>query len=618
MRGYSNLVDTDSTRPDGQWWKRDKRQLHASIFGTVKYIDEVQSAKRDLGLMNLQMYSARLASDFSAGNFQDGAGDTARIKMNVVKSAIDTSLAHIATEKYRPMYLGKGASLSDKRKAQLLTKYMLGQFLFMKRHKEGLKVFRDGAIFSRGYEKFYEDPMRAGRISSERVFPDDIIFDVEETKNSGPRSIFQHKEVAAEVLAGHPKFKRFEKSIVKAGRIRTDAAISYGVREPVSVVEAWHLPSGPNANDGRHVIAISNRTLFEEKWEWETFPFASFSWSLPLLGWLGISAAEELTSIQIEINYIAQKIQRLMTLATSVVWHERGGDVSKVTNRDWGQYEYTGKPPIFQNISSVSAEYFHHLDRLYQRAFELVGVNLLNAQGSVPGQLESGTALRNYNNITAKRFQHISQQFEDYHMQAADRIFDVSCDIKAAGRDVGSLCPYEDEYEEVLFSKAYLEKKKFMVQPYPAPLLPEEPAGQIDDLSALAQAFPKLRDRLPAALAGYSDMRDAIKPITLPYKIAERQVENILLGEEYEPPFEEMNLTVAREVAQMALLDSHKMKDVSHEKRTVLRRYIAQVDDMLQEQQMAEQPPMPTMGAAGGGAPTLAAVPQEQTAPAVA
>jgi len=72
MRGYSNLVDTDSTRPDGQWWKRDKRQLHASIFGTVKYIDEVQSAKRDLGLMNLQMYSARLASDFSAGNFRSG------------------------------------------------------------------------------------------------------------------------------------------------------------------------------------------------------------------------------------------------------------------------------------------------------------------------------------------------------------------------------------------------------------------------------------------------------------------------------------------------------------------------------------------------------------------
>ena len=605
---------TDMRRPEAAWWKKDKRSMHSAVFSAVQYIDEIQSGRRNMGLSNLQMYSARLASSFGVGNFQNGAGDTARIKLNVVKSAIDTIVAHIATEKYRPMYLGNGASYEEKHKAQLLTKYMLGQFLYLKRHEKSLAVFRDAAIFGRGYEKFYEDPMQLGAVASERVFPDDIIFDEEETKNGAPRSLYQHKEVAAEVLAA--RFPQFEKSIMKAARIRTDGDVNFSIHEPVSVLESWHLPSGPNAKDGRHAITISNRTLYVDDWKWRSFPFSSCPWGVPLLGWLPISAAEELTSIQIEVNYIAQKIQRLMTLATSMVWKERGSDVGKISNREWGQYEYTGKPPIFQNISAVSAEYFHHLDRLYQRAFELVGVSLLSAQGNVPGNLESGAALRNYNNITAKRYQHINQMFENYHMESAERIYDTSCDIRAAGRDVGILVPGEDEFEKVLFSKGYLERNKFLIQAYPTPLLPEEPAGRLDDIATMAQSMPQVRGRLPLALAGYSDMKEVVAPLVLPYRIAEKQVDNILRGEEYEPPFAEMNLSIARETAQVALLDSHRMKDINSDKRTVLRRYIAQIDDLLQDQQMAA---MPNVGSVAPPmqSPTLTAVPQQgpQSAP---
>jgi hypothetical protein len=89
-------------RPEAAWWKKDKRSMHSAVFSAVQYIDEIQSGRRNMGLSNLQMYSARLASSFGVGNFQNGAGDTARIKLNVVKSAIDTIVAHIATEKYRP------------------------------------------------------------------------------------------------------------------------------------------------------------------------------------------------------------------------------------------------------------------------------------------------------------------------------------------------------------------------------------------------------------------------------------------------------------------------------------------------------------------------------------
>src|SRR3990167_5926548 len=106
--------------------------------------------------------------------------------LNVVKSCIETSVAHIATNRSRPLYQTSGGDFETKERARRLGKFMLGQFMHMKRYTKGLIIFRDGAIFGPGIEKFYHI---GGRIMSERVYPHEIIHDHEEAVYGEVRQI---------------------------------------------------------------------------------------------------------------------------------------------------------------------------------------------------------------------------------------------------------------------------------------------------------------------------------------------------------------------------------------------------------------------------------------------
>ncbi len=597
------------------WWKLNQNSVDVAnaIFTTVEYLDDQQQSRHELYLSNLRLYSNRAAMSLSGKEFMEGADGGQRIRLNVVKSAIDTAVAHIATQKPRPLYLTKGGSYENRVRAENLTKFMLGQFKYMSRYPQGLQIFRDGLVFGPGIEKFYADAHRNGRICSERVFPDEIVVDEEEAKTGDPRQMFQVKDIPREVLVA--QFPKFEKDIAHAPRIREERTVYTGLSEPATVIEAWHLPSGPKARDGRHVICIGNKVLFDEEWKLESFPFAIFNWSDPILGWSGISVAEELAPIQLEINYIAQKIQRLMTLATSLVWKEKGSGTGRVINKDWAQYEYSGKPPIFQNVSSVSAEYFNHLDRLYQRAFEIVGISQLAAQSQIPAGLESGAAIKVYNDVGTKRFQHVAQRWEQFHLDAAERIYDVARGL----RGTKVLAQGDHDIEEIDFQQAYLERDKYTLQVYPANLLPEEPAGQVDAIAQLATSIPGLQPYLPMALEGIPDLKYIVGRHSSPIKIAQKMVGNILSGKEFEAPFPGMDLQVARQVGTQELLNAF-VDDVPVEKRNLLRRWLGQVDGLIAK----ANPPMPAGGMGPppaqvapptpGGQPTLAS-PQPPAGP---
>ena len=53
----------------------------------------------------------------------------------------------------------------------------------------------------------------------------------------------------------------------------------------------------------------------------------------------------------------------------------------------------------------ISQDLFMHLDRLYNRSFEIAGISQLSAQSSKPSGLDSGRALREFSDIESERFQ---------------------------------------------------------------------------------------------------------------------------------------------------------------------------------------------------------------------
>jgi hypothetical protein len=75
--------------------------------------------------------------------------------------------------------------------------------------------------------------------------------------------------------------------------------------EMIECVESWHLPSVNDADDGRHVIHMKNVILEDEQYTYTRFPFVFMTWGDACVGFAGISLAEQLKNIQMEINKLA-------------------------------------------------------------------------------------------------------------------------------------------------------------------------------------------------------------------------------------------------------------------------------------------------------------------------
>ena len=124
-------------------------------------------------------------------------------------------------------------------------------------------------------------------------------------------------------------------------------------------------------------------------------------------GWYGTGLVEQLTPIQMELNRIALRTQQAMHLmAVPRVYVERGSQVvlSHLNNDIGNIIEYTGTPPVVNVGQAASGEVYAQFDRLYAKAYETTGISQLSAASLKPEGLNSGRAIREYNDLQTDRF----------------------------------------------------------------------------------------------------------------------------------------------------------------------------------------------------------------------
>ena len=74
----------------------------------------------------------------------------------------------------------------------------------------------------------------------------------------------------------------------------------------MTVIESWHLPSGPDAGDGRHVITIPDVVLYSGEWEYDFFPFARLPYNRPLVGYWSRGLAESIEGVSFRLRPFAE------------------------------------------------------------------------------------------------------------------------------------------------------------------------------------------------------------------------------------------------------------------------------------------------------------------------
>ena len=570
------------------WWKEKDDKVHESVFQFTKYIDSRQSYKSNENLKHMRLYGNYEVLGLQA--YQYARTETSyntqnRLTLNVVQSMIDTVQSKITKARPKPTFLTDGGDWSAQRKAKQLTKFMEGQFYATEFYDKAAQAFLDSCIFGTGAMKIYKQD---NKIQCERVFIDEIMVDDTESYYAKPRQIHQRKFIHKDVLKEmFPDEKGYIDDIGASNGAFHDSSQD---NDMVTVIESWHLPSGPEAKDGKHAISIENRTLWCEEYKKDYFPFVFFRWGVRPLGFWGQGLAEQLSGIQLEINKILKTIQVSMHL-TSIpkVFVEASSKVitAHLNNKIGGVIKYVGTKPSYESVGAIPPELFSHLDRLYERGFEIAGISQLSAQSVKPAGIESGKALREYSDIESERFQNVSSRYEKAFMDAAKLYINIAKECYENDPDFKVNVKGKKFMETISWKDVDLEEDKYMMHVFPTSALSHHPSGRLQDIQELMQAG-LIPPEFGRKLLDFPDLEAYTNRVDAPIDDIERAIELMIDKGEYQTPEPYQQLEAGIVMMQQAYL-LYRTQNAPEERLELFRRWIEDANELIAR---ANTPPM--------------------------
>jgi hypothetical protein len=593
-----------------RWWLADVEDMPSRLTGVVRQIYQ-RGGQRQMNLLR----AARLFGDMPSLGLSPRAfamptvSAYGRLSLNVIRALATTARADlVGGPAPTPWFVTSGADYELQKRAEGMTKFNRGVFYQTGFDATARRVALHSALFGDGLVKVFA---RDGKPVIEHVFPWEVHVEEADGFYGAPRSLYQTKWVDRSVLQG--RFPEHSQAIEDAKSIDIDPTGGMlfvqrdDLADQVLVVEAWHLPSASDADDGRHVIAIDGATLHHEEWTEESFPFVRFSWTEPLAGYWACGIADEVAGLQYEINLTIEKIRQALALcAVPRVFVEKGSKVATAQlNNDLGAIvQYVGRPPVFDVARAVSPELVQHLDRLYAKAFELTGVSQLNASSMKPAGLSSGRALRVYADLQSKRFVAWGQAYQDFYVEVARQV--VRLMRRLAEDDPQVEVVYHDSkrkrIERIRWEDVNLDDESYILQAYPVSSLPNTPAGRlaaVDDMLNAGMIAPATAKRL----AQMPDLESEMSLEDAPRDLLEQAFELMLTEGVYISPEPFYDLNLAMRLGSLHYQRA-RLAGVPDERLDLVRRFLVAV------QQMLTPPPPPPAAPAGAEA-----LPPEMVAP---
>jgi hypothetical protein len=562
------------------WWKNEEDSFK-KLLPLIRELKAQNGSNESLLCSYASQYLNRVVSQLS-GQFTTSSprNSLESLRYNVIKSCVDAAAAKVAKSRPRVQFLTTQGDYKQQVSAQKLTQYCDGLFHQLHLYEIAQQVFIDAAVLNLGVLKICHDGQTP---IVERVLPTEIFVNQNESLYGKPTNLYQQKLVSREILLD--MFPEKEKQISLAKPVDM---LNLNGADFISVFEAWHIGS-----QGRHVIAIQGADLVNEPYTKKDFPFVFFRWNQPLIGFYGVGIAEELLGIQIEINEILSKIQKSIDLvAVPRVYVETNSkiEVNQITNDIGAVVEYSGNMPSFQTPQAMTPEVYGHLDRLFSKAYEITGISQLSASSMKPSGLDSGVALREFQDIESERFSLVSQRWERLFVDVAEKLIDVTQELVELGVKPKIKVAQSKFVQEIKWNELSWSDDSFIMQPYPSNLLPTTPAGRLAktielmDRGLISQSEGK-------KLLEFPDIKSI--SVNSPYDDAVEMVERALEKGEYESPEPLQDLSSIISIGISKYLEGRRSSfPESH--LEVLRKLIEDAQALQQElasqQEMSPQP----------------------------
>lgn len=485
---------------DQPWWKarqyqRDTFELLWSHYERIKnrQTNRLDNTRRLIGIYE---YGYRAAEHHDRN---DPPLQEAVLAYNYAKNAVDTGLAKTCKSKIEPMVMSEGGSYQQRKEAKDRTRAILAEFTACDVETLKWDVARDAFVTSHGAGLAYVG-VRHGRVCIEQVWPEEIFVDDVEGRYRTPRSIYRARRIdrfVAMDLYGEPDgdlegSARERREKILNAPVFQDKGTPNTEHDMIEIVEAWHLPSGPDAGDGRYCVVLQNCTLQDVEWTRDRFPFAKYCPRPRMRGFWGQSWMMDIAPAQREHEKITARLQKAVQkmAGTHIIAPRSAGISERQIDNDQGTYfEYDGTvPPTTFNPEPFNPLTLQYRDGVIQDMFKSRGVSEYAAQSRVPAGLQqaSGKALQLFEDQDDERMLPEHRELERWTVDLANLI--VDCWRELVEQDEAG------EYELQFRDKRSVERFKLKdivpssgvqlnIVVFPVSMLARSPAAKFAQLS---------------------------------------------------------------------------------------------------------------------------------------
>lgn len=604
--------DTDGTAILAEWWKaEDEAQLCAELCGTAAYLKTAQTYRIRQLAVDIRLYCGLSVYSYAGSNVSkmDKTKSLPDDKptFNLVSVATDTLVSRIGQNEPTPKFLTDGGDYRERHLAQQLNQFILGEFYQTKAYIKGKKMFRDGLVMGSGALKVYEG--HDDKVQVDRVMTTDLYVDDNDALNGEPQQLIQLKLMDRDKLAANNP---------KAAGIIDATPQSYPDNSPdsgrttadqVMVFEAWKLPSGddqkaPGYIPGRHVIATASGIIFEEKWHKQKFPFVFFNYSDPFLGFWGQGLATRLFGTQLSLNRILHVISKaIMLVGVPRVFIDQSSKVVKAhQNNEIGVLvTYSGTKPSYEVAPCNAPELYAERDKLISYGLKQEGISDMQATGEKPRGLDSGEAVRSFEDVNDARFSETSKKYDQIFVDLAYLIVDTARDIANRTGKYQTVYPNKDGTKEIDLPKMSILDDPFVIQCFSESSLPRSPAGRIAAITERVQSG-MLTVKEGRRLMHYEDLEQDEKLDNASEERIFKYLDEIVEDGKYTPPDIFMDLSLANELT-VKYLNLYLACGLEEEKADLLRTFFKQVNTLIQAATPPPPQPMPGQPQAAPEAP---------------
>lgn len=576
------------------WWMtKTKAELCSIVLDVAAFLKEQQQYRFRQASTHAKLYGNIPLANYVGSNFTKLSAPSSlpldRPTMNVVQSCIDTLVSRLTQSKPRPLFLTDNADYKNRKLGKEMNHFIGGEFYQTKAYEQGERCLRLAATLGTGCIKVMRS--KDNKVQLESTLCTELFVDQNDGFYGAPRSLYQLKLVDRSVLI--EIFPEYRSEIQKAEQAYPDSGgeSQRTISDQVMLVEAWHLPSSKDADDGRHTISCTAGVILDEEYKKEDFPFVFLHYSPRLAGFWAQGLAEQLTGTQVEINKLLVTISQSINLVgVPRIFVEDGSKVVKahLNNAIGSIITYRGTKPEYEVAPCVPAELYAQLQRLVEYAYQQSGISSLAATSQKPAGLDSGTALREYDDLQSDRFATISKRYDNMYIDLANKIIDAACDIAEETGKYQTVYPNKDGTREICLPDIKkLKEDPWVIQCFDSSSLPRDPAGRIQTVTEWMQAgviSPEEGRRL-------MDLPDLDQANKLKFAAIERiyqQLDNIVEKGSYEPPDPYTDIMKAKE-AVVQYYNLYAASKLEESRLEMLRNYQSQL--LMLEQ--AAMPPAP-------------------------